>query len=49
MLMTAVLVFDALLGYSLIVSREDFSDAPKNYQVMNNKQLALASDNWKNQ
>lgn len=49
MLMTTVLVFDALLGYSLIVSREDFSDAPKNYQVMNNKQLALASDNWKNQ
>lgn len=48
-LMTAVLVFDALLGYSLIVSREDFSNEPKNYQVMNVKQLALASDNWKNQ
>ena len=30
-LMTAVLTFDALLGYSLIVSREDFSSEPKNY------------------
>lgn len=36
-LMTAVLVFDALLGYSLIVSREDFSTEPKNYQVMNHR------------
>lgn len=31
MLMTAVLIFDALLGFSLIVSREDFSNEPKNY------------------
>lgn len=47
--MTAVLIFDALLGYSLIVSREDFSNEPKNYQIMGNKQLAFVSDNWKNQ
>lgn len=48
-LMTAVLTFDAILGYSLIVSRDDFSKNDKNYAVMGNKQMSLIADNWKNQ
>lgn len=47
-LMTTVLVFDAILGYSLIVSREDFSKINKNYQVTGNSQMSLITDNWKN-
>ena len=47
LLMTAVLVFDAFLGYSMIASREDFSKETKNYQVMGQKTLAFATDNWK--
>jgi hypothetical protein len=48
-LMTTVLVFDALLGFALVASRDDFSNEPKNYQVMGTQKLAFVSDNWKNQ
>lgn len=48
-LMTVVLVFDALLGYSLIVNRDDFSRETKNYQAAGSMKLSLISDNWKNQ
>lgn len=48
-LMTSVLIFDALFGFLLIVNRDDFSTDVKNYQVMGNKKLAMVSDNWKNQ
>lgn len=48
-LMTAVLVFDALLGYSLIVNRDDFSNETKNYQAAGSFKMSLISDNWKNQ
>jgi hypothetical protein len=47
LLMTLVLTFDAFLGYSLIASRQEFSKETKNYQIMGQKALAFASDNWK--
>lgn len=45
--MTLVLTIDAFLGYSMIASRIEFSKETKNFQIMGQKTLAFASDNWK--
>lgn len=47
LLMTAVLTFDAFLGFSMLASRQEFSKDTKNFQIMGQKTLAFASDNWK--
>lgn len=45
--MTALLIFDALLGYAMLVTRDDYSTEIKNYQVMGSKTMSFAFDNWK--
>lgn len=47
MIMTALLLTDALLGYSLLITREEFSSEVKNFQVMGTTTLAFFFDNWK--
>jgi hypothetical protein len=48
-LMTVVLTFDAILGYSLLASRQDFQNNEKNYQAMFTRNMSMIADNWKNQ
>jgi type IV secretory pathway component VirB8 len=47
--MTVVLTFDAILGYALLVNRQDFQNQEKNYQALVNKNMSMIADNWKNQ
>jgi hypothetical protein len=45
--MTALLVADALLGYSLLATRKDFSTEVRNYQAMETSTIGFFFDNWK--
>ncbi len=45
--MTAVLTFDAFLGFSMLVSRQEFSKETKNFQIMGESTMSLIADNWK--
>lgn len=47
MVMTAFLALDAFLGYSMVVTRSDYTTETKNYEVMGSATMSFAFDNWK--
>lgn len=47
LLMTAVLTFDAFLGFAMLISRQEFSKETKNFQIMGTSTMSLYTDNWK--
>lgn len=47
LLMTAVLTFDAFLGFAMLSSRQEFSKETKNFQIMGTSTMTLIADNWK--